>query len=327
MKWSGKKVLVTGAGGFIGSHLTEHLVRLGTHTKAFVHYNSSGSWGWLDQSTHKKDIEVVAGDIRDLDNVRRAMHQVEIVFHLAALVGIPYSYHAPISYVRTNVEGTANVLQTALDAGVNLVIHTSTSEVYGTACYVPMDEAHPLQGQSPYAASKIGADKLAEAFHFSFGLPVSTIRPFNTYGPRQSARAIIPTIIVQALTQPALSLGNLKPLRDLTYIEDTVNAFIIIAQQPKAIGQVINIGSGQEISVENLAKTILQLMGKSLPIICDEQRVRPRGSEVERLFADTRKAQQFLDWYPRTGLKEGLMKTIERMQEDIERYRADGYVV
>lgn len=327
MNWSGKRVLVTGAGGFIGSQLTERLACLGAHTRAFVRYNSLGSWGWLDQSARKKDIEVILGDIRDVDTVRHSMRQVEIVFHLAALISIPYSYHAPISYVRTNVEGTANVLQAALDAAVALVVHTSTSEVYGTACYVPIDEAHSLQGQSPYSASKIGADKLAEAFHLSFGLPATIIRPFNTYGPRQSARAIIPTIIVQALTQPAVCLGNLEPLRDLTYVEDTVDGFIKIAQRPEAIGQVINIGSGREVSIGDLAKTILDLMGKDIPVLRDDRRVRPQGSEVERLCADTRKAKQLLDWRPATGLSKGLTKTIEWIQENLERYRADEYAV
>jgi NAD dependent epimerase/dehydratase len=327
VNWSGRKVLVTGAGGFIGSHLTERLVHLGARTRALVRYNSSGSFGWLDGSPCKKDVEVIAGDIRDLDIVQRAVQQVEYVFHLAALIGIPYSYHAPISYVRTNVEGTVNVLQAALNADVNLVVHTSTSEVYGTARYVPIDENHTLQGQSPYSASKIGADKLAESFYLSFNLPVSIIRPFNTYGPRQSARAIIPTITVQALTQPAVSLGNLEPLRDLTYVEDTVEGFIEIAQHTEAIGQVINIGSGQEISIGDLAKTILKLMGKDIPVIRDKQRIRPRGSEVERLCADTRKAQQLLGWSPSNSLKQGLMKTIEWIQLNYERYQADTYII
>jgi len=327
VNWSGKKVLVTGAGGFIGSHLTEHLVRSGARTRALVRYNSSGSCGWLDKSPCKKEIEIIAGDIRDLDIVQRAVHQVETVFHLAALIGIPYSYHAPISYVRTNVEGTANVLQAALDADVSLVVHTSTSEVYGTARYVPIDEAHPLQAQSPYSASKIGADKLAEAFHLSFHLPVAIIRPFNTYGPRQSARAIIPTIIIQALTNPAVSLGNLEPLRDLTYVEDTVDGFIKMAQSSEAVGQVTNIGSGQEISIKDLAKTILQLMDKNIPVIRDEQRIRPEGSEVERLCADTRKAQRILDWRPQNNLKQGLMKTIEWVQQNHERYKGDAYAI
>lgn len=327
MSWAGKRVLVTGAGGFIGSHLTERLVRLGTETRAFVRYNSTGSWGWLDDSPLKKQVEVVAGDIRDPDTVRRALQEVDIVFHLAALIAIPYSYQAPLSYIRTNVEGTANVLRAALEAGVDRVVHTSTSEVYGTAQRVPIDEAHPLQGQSPYSASKIGADKMAEAFHLSFDLPVVTIRPFNTYGPRQSARAIIPTIIAQALTQPSLHLGNLEPRRDLTYVEDTAEGFVRIAQQPEAIGQVINVGSGQEVSVGDLANLILQLMGKHLPVLHDEQRARPQGSEVERLCADTRKAQQLLDWRPCTELSEGLARTIEWIRGNLERYRADEYVV
>jgi len=327
VNWSKKRVLVTGAGGFIGSHLTERLVALGAYTRAFVHYNSLGTWGWLDHTAARGETEVVAGDIADRDSVHKAVEGIDIVFHLAALIGIPYSYHAPVSYVRTNIEGTLNVLQSALESNVERVVHTSTSEVYGTARYVLIDEDHSLQGQSPYAASKIGADKLAEAFHLSFGLPVTIIRPFNTYGPRQSARAITPTIIVQALTQPSVRLGNLEPLRDLTYVDDTVDGFIKIAQQPEVLGQVINIGSGQEISVKDLAKTILQLMGKDLSVTCDDQRIRPQESEVERLCADTRKAQQLLDWRPRIRLRKGLIKTIEWIQKNPERYRTDDYVV
>ena len=323
----GRRVLVTGAGGFIGSHLAERLVALGADTVAFVRYTSSGSWGWLDRSPYRRDIEVMVGDVRDPDTLGRAMRNIDTVFHLAALIGIPYSYHAPISYVRTNVEGTANVLQTALNSGVSLVVHTSTSEVYGTARYVPMDEAHPLQGQSPYSATKIAADKIAEAFHLSFNLPIATIRPFNTYGPRQSARAIIPTIIIQALTRPTLTLGNLDPTRDLTYVEDTVDGFIKISEQPAAIGQVINVGSGQDISVKDLVATILQLMGKDLPISQDDQRARPIGSEVERLCADTSKAQRLLDWRSRTDLAQGLGKTIEWVQTNLELYKADRYAV
>jgi len=327
VSWAGKHVLVTGAGGFIGSHLTERLVSLGAQTRAFVRYNSAGSRGWLDRSSCKNDIEVMVGDIRDPDTIVQAMQQIEVVFHLAALIGIPYSYHAPISYVRTNVEGTVNVLQAALHAGVGKVIHTSTSEVYGTARYVPIDEVHALQGQSPYSASKIAGDKMAESFYLSFNLPVAIIRPFNTYGPRQSARAIIPTIIVQALTQPALSLGNLDPLRDLTYVEDTVDGFIKISESPQSVGEVINIGSGREISIGDLAKMILQLTDKDLPIIKDEQRVRPQGSEVERLCADTRKAQQFIGWLPRTDLSEGLLKTIGWVRQNLEQYRTDNYAI
>lgn len=327
MNWTGKRVLVTGAGGFIGSHLTERLVQLGANTVALVRYNSSGFWGWLEQVPGKKDIEVILGDIRDADTVRRAMQGAEIVFHLAALIGIPYSYHAPLSYVRTNIEGTLNILQTALDARVQLVVHTSTSEVYGTAQYVPIDEAHPLQGQSPYSASKIGGDKLAEAFHLSFGLPVTTIRPFNTYGPCQSARAIIPAIIIQTLTQPSICLGNTEPLRDLTYVKDTVEGFIQGAQHPEAVGQVINIGSGQEISVGELVKIICDIRGKHIPVTRDEQRVRPQGSEVARLCADARKAQRLLGWQARTGLREGLVKTIEWIQNNLERYKTDDYAI
>jgi NAD dependent epimerase/dehydratase len=327
MKWSGMRVLVTGAGGFIGSHLTERLVQVGAHPVAFLRYNSSGSRGWLEQSNHVKDIEFILGDIRDVDTVRQAVQKAEIVFHLAALIGIPYSYHAPVSYVQTNVEGSVNVLKAALDTGVKLFIHTSTSEVYGTAKYVPIDENHPLQGQSPYSASKIGGDKLAEAFHLAFNLPLITIRPFNTYGPRQSARAIIPTIITQALTQPSIRLGSLDPLRDLTYVEDTVEAFVQAAQHKEAIGEVINIGSGNETSVDSLVKTILEITGKKIPVEYDEQRVRPQASEVMRLCADVRKAQQLLGWQSKTDLKEGLAKTIDWLQKNLERYRPDDYAI
>jgi len=327
LKWSNVRVLVTGAGGFIGSHLTERLVALGARTRAFVRYNSAGSWGWLDSSPVKGDIEVSVGDICDRDSLRKALRGVDIVFHLAALIGIPYSYYAPVSYVRTNVEGTLNVLQEALDAGVSLVVHTSTSEVYGTARYVPIDEDHPLQGQSPYSASKIGADKLAEAFHLSFGLPITIIRPFNTFGPRQSARAVVPTIITQALTQSAVRLGNLEPTRDFTYVADTVEGFIRIAECPKAIGQVINIGSGHEISIADLAKTILTLVGRDIPIICDNDRVRPENSEVQRLCAANRKAHEILGWSPKYTLEEGLIETIEWIRRNIEQYRPGAYAI
>jgi dTDP-glucose 4,6-dehydratase len=327
MDWEHQTVLVTGAGGFIGSHLTERLVGLGAHTHALVRYNSANSWGWLDSSPVKGNIEVFVGDIRDRDSLRQAMHGVDIVFHLAALIAIPYSYHTPLSYIRTNVEGTLNVLQAAMDAGIRLVVHTSTSEVYGTARYVPIDEEHPLQGQSPYSASKIGADKIAEAFHLSFGLPVTIIRPFNTYGPRQSARAVIPTIITQALTQPVVRLGNLEPTRDFSYVADTVEGFIRIAECPEAIGQVINIGSGQEISIRNLTNTILRIVGKDIPVVCDDQRVRPENSEVERLCADNSKAQRILGWRPQHTLEDGLAKTIEWIGGNLERYRLGVYTI
>lgn len=327
MEWNGKRVLVTGAGGFIGSHLAERLVELGARVRALVHYNALGTWGWLDSSPLRDEMEIVPGDICDRDSVGRAMRGVEIVFHLAALIAIPYSYHAPASYVRTNVEGTLNVLQAAREQGVERVVHTSTSEVYGTARYVPIDESHPLQGQSPYSASKIGADKLAEAFHLSFGLPVVTLRPFNTFGPRQSARAVIPTIITQALTGPEIRLGNLSPTRDLNFVLDTVEGFVRAAASPEAVGRTVNIGTGREISIGELAHLILELMGKELPIVCEEERVRPEGSEVERLCADNRLARELLGWQPRYTLEEGLRRTIAWMEAHLERYRPDRYTI
>ncbi len=327
MNWKGKKVLVTGAGGFIGSHLTERLVELGADVRALVHYNALGTWGWLDESPVRKDIEVVSGDVRDRDSVRRAMQDTEVVFHLAALIGIPYSYHAPVSYVRTNIEGTLNVLQCARELGVERVIHTSTSEAYGTARYVPIDEKHPLQGQSPYSATKIGADKLAEAFHLSFGLPVVTVRPFNTFGPRQSARAVIPTIITQCLTGDVVRLGNLHPTRDLTYVSDTVEGFISAASTSAAIGRTINIGSGREISIGDLAKLIVRLIGRPINIESEEKRVRPAKSEVERLVADNTLARELLGWEPAVSLEEGLGRTIEWVQQHLRRYRPDVYAI
>ena len=327
MSWSDKKVLITGAGGFIGSHLTERLVVLGAKTRAFVHYSSTGSWGWLDQSPLKDDVEIVLGDIRDQDTVSHAINGVDVVFHLAALIAIPYSYQAPLSYVRTNVEGTLNVLQAAQRAGSEIVVHTSTSEVYGTARTVPIDENHPLQGQSPYSASKIGADKIAESFHLSFGLPVVTVRPFNTFGPRQSARAVIPAIITQALNGSEIRLGNLEPTRDLNFVADTVEGFIKAAETPKAIGETINLGSGREISIRDLAALILKLMNRDIPIALEDARVRPENSEVDRLCADSRKGQSILGWTPRYSLEEGLSATIEWIRENSERYRTGIYVI
>ena len=322
-----KAVLVTGAGGFIGSHLVERLVTMGARTRAFVHYRANGSWGWLDHSFCKDDIEVIGGDVRDRDSLIQAMQGVQVVFHLAALIGIPYSYHSPLSYVHTNVEGTLNVLQAARQLGVGSVIHTSTSEVYGTACYVPIKETHPLQGQSPYAASKIGADKLAESFFHSYGLPVVTIRPFNTFGPRQSARAVIPTIVSQCLTSEVVRLGNLQPTRDMNYVTDTVEGFVRAACSPEAIGRTVNLGSGQEISVENLAKLIATLMDREIVIQNEEDRVRPEKSEVERLLADNTVAREYLGWQPAVSLEEGLRLTIDWMQNHLHGYRPDAYVV
>lgn len=327
MNWKNRKVLVTGAGGFIGSHLTERLVELGADVRALIHYNALGAWGWLDQSPVKNKIEVVAGDICDRDSVRRVVEGREIVFHLAALIAIPYSYHAPASYVRTNVEGTLNVLQAAREAKVKRVIHTSTSETYGSAQYVPIDEKHPLQGQSPYSASKIGADKIAESFYCSFGLPVVTVRPFNTFGPRQSARAIIPAIITQLLAGKKIKLGNVTPTRDLNYVANTVEGFVLAASTPEAMGKTINIGSGREVGILALAQMIARLMKKKLKIETENQRVRPDGSEVERLLADNRLARELLGWEPRVGLEDGLRRTIEWIKHNSQRYRFGAYVV
>jgi len=325
--WHGKRVLVTGAAGFIGSHLTERLVQEGAAVRAFIHYNSFGSWGWLDGSPVSDELDVVVGDICDRDTVRRAACEVSTIFHLAALVGIPYSYHAPLSYVRTNVEGTLNVLQSAGELGTDLVVHTSTSEVYGTAQRVPIDESHPLQGQSPYSASKIGADKLAESFHLSYGLPVVTVRPFNTYGPRQSARAVIPAIIVQCLAGQAVKLGNLDPVRDFTYVSDTVEGFLRAASTAQAVGMTVNLGSGREISIGDLAAMILRLTGSSACIEPDEQRTRPGPSEVDRLAADNTLARKLLQWQPNVGLENGLQQTIEWIETHLERYRPHVYNV
>ena len=327
MNWKNKTVLVTGAGGFIGSHLIGYMTTLGAHTRALVRYNSAGSWGLLDSLPVKDDIEVFSGDIRDKESLRKAIKGVDVIFHLAALIAIPYSYESPTSYVRTNVEGTMNVLQMAIENDVGLVVHTSTSEVYGTARYVPINEAHPLQGQSPYSASKIGADKMAEAFHLSYGLPVATIRPFNTYGPRQSARAVIPTIITQTLTQSKVKLGSLHPTRDLNYVKDTVAGFIRAAECPEAVGKVINVGSGKEISIGDLAKNILEIMGKNIPIESDDQRIRPNDSEVERLCADNTRAKEILNWRPKYTLKQGLQETIEWIEKNLDHYRPGTYAV
>ena len=327
MNWKTKRVLVTGAGGFIGSHLVERLATLGARTRAFVHYNSAGRWGWLDESTLKSDLEVVSGDVTDPGSVARAMDGVDVVFHLAALIAIPYSYLAPLSYVRTNVEGTLNVLQAALAQGVDRVVHTSTSEVYGSAQYTPIDESHPLQGQSPYSATKIAADKLAEAFYLSFHLPVITIRPFNTFGPRQSARAIIPTIATQCLVSERVQLGNLHPTRDLNYVDDIVEAFVCAAGSPQAVGQVVNAGSGRQISIGDLAQEIARLVGRPVEFEQDDRRVRPEGSEVEALCASNQKAKDLWGWTPHYTLEEGLQLTIDWIRMHLDRYRPAVYVL
>jgi len=325
--FEGKTVLVTGAGGFIGSHLTERLAELNAKVRALVHYNALGSSGWLDASPWRDKIEVFAGDICDRDSVRTAMQGTEVVFHLAALIAIPYSYRAPDSYVRTNVVGTLNVLQSARELGIGRVVHTSTSEVYGTARYVPIDEAHPLQGQSPYSASKIGADKMAEAFHLSFGLPVVTVRPFNTFGPRQSARAVIPTIITQALKGNTVRLGSLHPTRDLNFVANTVDGFLLAASTPEAVGRTINLGSGREISIGDLAALIGQLMGCPLAVKSEDQRVRPEKSEVERLLAGNALAASLLKWQPAVSLDEGLRQTIEWVKANRDKYRPNTYTI
>jgi NAD dependent epimerase/dehydratase len=327
MQWQGKKVLVTGAGGFIGSHLTERLASLGAATTALLRYTSTGSRGWLEASPLADDIECVWGDIRDADGVRRALRDVDTVFHLAALIGIPYSYEAPSSYVATNVVGTLNVLQAARENGVRCVVQTSTSEVYGSAQYTPIDEAHPLQGQSPYAATKIGADKLAESFHLSFALPVVTVRPFNTFGPRQSARAIVPTIVSQCLDGDRVRLGNLEPTRDLNFVTNTVEGFLAAASTPAAVGQTINLGSGREIRMGDLLTLITDVLGRKVHVEVEEQRVRPAGSEVSRLLADNRRAREVLGWEPRVSLEEGLRQTVAWLKEHRALYRSQSYTV
>jgi len=326
-EFEGKTVLVTGAGGFIGSHLTESLAGHGARVRALVHYNALGSAGWLDRSPCRDKVEVMPGDICDRDSVGAAMQDAEVVFHLAALIAIPYSYRAPESYVRTNIMGTLNVLQCAREAGVSRVVHTSTSEVYGTARRVPIDETHPLQGQSPYSASKIGADKMAEAFHLSFGLPVVTVRPFNTFGPRQSARAVIPTIISQALDGGVVRLGSLHPRRDLNFVSNTVDGFLRAAVEPAAIGHTINLGSGREISVGDLAALIGQLMECPLKVVSEDQRVRPEKSEVERLLASNELACSLLKWRPAVTLEDGLGRTIEWVKANRATYRPDTYTI
>jgi NAD dependent epimerase/dehydratase len=322
-----KRVLVTGAAGFIGSHLVERLVRDGDRVRAFVHYNSRNDWGNLEllDPAIRREIEVVTGDIGDPFSVQHAIRGVQVVYHLSSLIAIPYSYVAPQSYVQTNVQGAINVLQAAREEGVERVVHTSTSECYGTAQYVPIDEKHPLQGQSPYSASKIGADMLAESYWRSFDLPVAIIRPFNTFGPRQSARAVIPTIISQALKGGTIKLGSLSPTRDMNYVDDTVDGFLAVASHPAAVGQVINIGSGREISIGDLARLIVTTVGSKSEIIEDTQRIRPANSEVERLLCDHTKARALLGWSPKVRLEEGLKRSIDWFARHLDRYKSDIY--
>jgi NAD dependent epimerase/dehydratase len=327
-----KKILVTGADGFIGSHLTEALVDQGYDVKAFVYYNSFNSWGWLDTLPKEKlkKIEIFAGDIRDPNGVRTAMKGIDTVFHLAALIAIPFSYHSPDNYVDTNIKGTLNILQAARDFGLEKILVTSTSEVYGTAMYVPIDEKHPKQGQSPYSATKIGADYLSDSFYRSFNLPITIVRPFNTFGPRQSARAVIPTVITQLLDgAETIKLGALHPTRDLLFVKDTVNGFIEIAKSSHVAGHEINIATNSEISVGDLAQKIIQQINPNAKIVSDDVRLRPEKSEVERLFGDNKKILELTNWKQTTSLDEGLKQTIEwfRKPENLKRYKSDIYNV
>ena len=330
MELKGKKVLVTGADGFIGSHLVEALVSRGCDVRAFVFYNSFNSWGWLDTVSPElqKKLDVFAGDIRDPNGVREAMVGCDVVFHLAALIAIPFSYHSPDSYVDTNIKGTLNVLQAARLLGTSKVLVTSTSEVYGTAQYAPIDEKHPFQGQSPYSATKIGADRLAESYYRSFGTPVVTVRPFNTYGPRQSARAVIPTIITQLLSGATeLKLGSLSPTRDFNYVLDTVNGFIALAESDKTIGEEVNIASGVEHTVGDVAKFLISELNPDVKLVVEDERLRPEKSEVFRLIGDTRKMMALTQWRPSFDLNAGLQDTIRwfRQPNNLSRYKASIY--
>lgn len=323
-----KKVLVTGADGFIGSHLTESLLEKGYDVKALTMYNSFNTWGWLDTLPKEKlnQIEIFSGDVRDPNGVREALKGVDGVFHLAALIAIPFSYHSPDSYVDTNIKGTLNVLQAARDLGTERIMITSTSEVYGTAKYVPIDEKHPFQGQSPYSATKIGADRLAESFYRSFNLPVSIVRPFNTYGPRQSARAVIPTIITQLLSgKEEIKLGSLTPTRDFNFVKDTAAGFIAIAESDQTIGEEINIATQQEISIGDLAKEIIGQINPNARIICDEQRLRPEKSEVNRLLGSNEKLKKLTDWTPHYTFEQGIEETIAWIRGHMDCYKTDTY--
>lgn len=327
MNWAQKKVLVTGAEGFIGSHLTERLVALGAEVKALVMYNSFNTWGWIDtfRPGEKNKLHIICADIREADLLKSTLKDIDIVFHLAALIAIPYSYVSPSSYIKTNIEGTLNLLQAARDHGVEKFLHTSTSEVYGTALYTPIDEKHSLQGQSPYSASKIGADMIAESFHRSFDLPVTTVRPFNTYGPRQSLRAIIPTMILQMLNSNKIRLGSLQPIRDFTYVSDTVEGFIKAAETDEIDGEVINIGSANGISIGKLAEKLMKMMNKKITIESEEKRVRPSKSEVNQLICNNNKAKELIDWQPKMSLDEGLEKTINWFKANAGEYKSDIY--
>jgi NAD dependent epimerase/dehydratase len=322
------KILVTGAGGFIGSHLTELLVKQGFDVKAFVRYNSRNNWGWLETSEVKDEVEVISGDVRDYDSVYNALLGCNTVFHLASLIGIPYSYVSPLAYIKTNIEGTYNILQASKELGLEQILITSTSETYGTAQFVPIDENHPMVGQSPYSASKIAADQIAISYYRSFNLPVKIVRPFNTYGPRQSARAIIPTVITQLLSgEKQIKLGNLAPTRDLTFVKDTCKGFLEIYKSDKLFGEITNIGMNDEISVVDLVHKITNLMGKEIEIVNEKERIRPENSEVERLRCDNQKLVNNTNWKPDYNLEKGLNETIKWLEKNTSLYKAHIYNV
>lgn len=328
MNLTGKNVLVTGSTGFIGSHLTEKLVKAGCKVRAFAKYNFQNDWGWLDYLPLKDEIEVITGDIRDYDAVSEAVKNVEVIFHLAALIGIPYSYVSPLAYIKTNVEGTYNILQAGRQQDIKKIIITSTSETYGTAQYVPIDEKHPSVGQSPYSASKIAADQLAISYHRSFAMPIVIARPFNTYGPRQSARAIIPTIITQILSgKRKIKLGNLSPTRDFNYVLDTVDGFIALAESGDVMGQAINIGSNFEISMKDTVDLIIKIIGEEVEVVTDQQRVRPEKSEVNRLWCDNTKIKELTDWKPAYTLETGLKETVDWFKDNLRFYKPELYNV
>jgi NAD dependent epimerase/dehydratase len=327
MKIKNAKVFVTGAGGFIGSHLCERLIDMGANVTAMVHYNSNGGWANLELlgDKYKQEITVIKGNIEDSSFMDSATKDSQIIFHLAALIGIPYSYIAPLSYVKTNIEGTVNVMESARKNGVDLVINTSTSETYGSAIYTPIDELHPLQGQSPYSASKISADKLAESYFNSFELPIMTVRPFNTFGPRQSSRAVIPAIISQILTKDKIYLGDLSPVRDFTYVKDTVEGFICAAENDLHKGEVINLGYGKAATIGETANLIMKLMGVRKEIVSENSRVRPEGSEVLQLISNNHKAKKLIGWEPKTNFSDGLLKTIDFISNNLDLFKTNSY--
>ncbi|MEW5822214.1 MAG: GDP-mannose 4,6-dehydratase [Cyanobacteriota bacterium] len=329
MNLNGKNVLITGGGGFIGSHLAEKLLKLGNNVTVIIRYNSRNDWGNLEYLDKEvlNNLNVIAGNIEDPYCVQKAISKQDVVFHLAALIGIPYSYVAPLNYVKTNIEGTINILDSCLKNNVEKVVHTSTSETYGTALYTPIDEKHPLQGQSPYSASKIAADKLAESYFLSFDLPVTTIRPFNTFGPRQSLRAVIPTIISQALKHDSVKLGSLSPVRDMNYVVNTVNGFIKIAECEHSTGKVINIGSGKALTIGDIANKIFNILGKDVSIIEDDSRIRPEKSEVLKLICDNTLAKELLNWQEEISFDEGLKYTVEFVKNNLDKLKTDIYNV